>query len=64
MALLAGDAKRLGMMREFLGPLVRAYPDCISEAIEILIRRPNEVRKVITSGGYLPPEEHGGFLDR
>lgn len=45
--------------------LIQARPDALLEAVEVLIRRPDDVRRVLTRYGYSSPEEGaiGGYLD-
>ena len=44
--------------------LLRGRPEALVEAVEILIRRPDAVRTVLTRFGYTDPATIGGFLDR
>jgi hypothetical protein len=44
--------------------LLKARPEALVEAVEILIRRPEAVRTVLTRFGYTDPDTIGGTLDR
>jgi len=44
--------------------LLNARPQALAEAVEILIRRPEAVRAVLTRFGYTDPDTIGGYLDR
>jgi len=44
--------------------LLEGRPQALVEAVEILIRRPDAVRSVLTRFGYTDPATIGGFLDR
>jgi 4-amino-4-deoxy-L-arabinose transferase-like glycosyltransferase len=44
--------------------LLKARPEALVEAVEILIRRPGAVRNVLTRFGYTDPDAIGGYLDR
>jgi 4-amino-4-deoxy-L-arabinose transferase-like glycosyltransferase len=44
--------------------LLKARPEALVEAVEILIRRPDAVRTVLTRFGYTAPDVIGGYLDR
>jgi hypothetical protein len=44
--------------------LLLARPRALVEAVEILIRRPDAVRTVLTRSGYTDPAAIGGYLDR
>ena len=43
--------------------LLRGRPQALVEAVEILIRRPDDVRTVLTRFGYTDDAVIGGFLD-
>jgi hypothetical protein len=52
--------------RDFLGTLLRGRPEALVEAVEILIRKPTEVRRVLTRRGYTELDESGqsnSYLD-
>jgi hypothetical protein len=53
--------KRGGLFGE---RLLNARPEALVEAVEILIRRGDAVRAVLTHPGYLDPRSMGGELDR
>ena len=44
--------------------LLEGRPQALVEAVEILIRRPEAVRAVLTRFGYTDPDSIGGYLDR
>lgn len=44
--------------------LLRGRPQALIEAVDILIDRPDDVRKVLTRYPYTDPAEIGGYLDR
>jgi hypothetical protein len=44
--------------------LLKARPQALVEAVEILIRRPGAVRNVLTRFGYTDPDAISGYLDR
>jgi hypothetical protein len=44
--------------------ILKGRPQALVEAIEILIRRPEAVRTVLTRFGYTDPDTIGGYLDR
>jgi hypothetical protein len=48
----------------FSSRLLKARPAALVEAVEILIRRPESVRTVLTRFGYTDPATIGGYLDR
>ena len=69
------DARRLlAILRRYDQPrqpggrlsrrLLNARPEALVEAVEILIRRPDAVRAVLTRPGYTDPATIGGYLDR
>lgn len=43
--------------------LLRARPEALPEAVEIVIRRPDALRKVLLRQGYTDPKSIGGYLD-
>jgi 4-amino-4-deoxy-L-arabinose transferase-like glycosyltransferase len=47
-----------------LAVLLRQRPEAVPEAVEMLIRRPDAVRAVLTRYGYTDPATIGGYLDR
>jgi hypothetical protein len=49
--------------QRFAAILLRARPDAVLEAVEILIRRPEAVRTVLTRFGFTDPDAVGGYLD-
>jgi 4-amino-4-deoxy-L-arabinose transferase-like glycosyltransferase len=50
--------------RSFSANLLRTRPEALTEAVEILIRRPDAVRRVLTRAGFTDPSALGGYLDR
>ena len=44
--------------------ILKGRPQALVEAVEILIRRPEAVRAVLTRFGYTDPDTIGGYLDR
>ena len=44
--------------------VLKGRPQAVVEAVEILIRRPDAVRAVLTRFGYTDPATIGGYLDR
>jgi hypothetical protein len=48
----------------FSDRLLKARPQALVEAVEIVIRHPDAVRSVLTHPGYTDPAAIGGFLDR
>jgi 4-amino-4-deoxy-L-arabinose transferase-like glycosyltransferase len=50
--------------RSFSANLLRSRPEALAEAVEILIRHPDEVRRVLTRPGFTDPSAIGGYLDR
>ena len=48
----------------FLDRLLKARPEALVEAVEILIRHTAEVVQVMTRYGYTDPQSIGGYLDR
>ncbi len=44
--------------------LLRARSEALTEAVEIVITRPDAVREVLTRESYTDPESIGGYLDR
>ena len=63
------DAKTLRSVLSRFGPsaanhvLVRR-PQAVVEAVEILIDRPDDLRRVLSTPGYTDPTAIGGPLDR
>ena len=53
-----------GSAEPFLPRLFRGRPEALCEAIDILIRRPIEIRAVLNRAGYTDPDRIGGPLDR
>ena len=49
--------------RSWVGGLLRNRPEALSEAVEILIARPDAVRSVLLRPGYTHEASIGGFLD-
>jgi len=50
--------------RDFSGILMRARPEGLSDAVEILIRHGSTLRKILLRAGYTDPNWIGGPLDR
>jgi Dolichyl-phosphate-mannose-protein mannosyltransferase len=50
--------------RKWVGQLLNNRPEALSEAVEILIKRPEAVRSVLLRAGYTDEASIGGFLDR
>jgi hypothetical protein len=48
----------------FASDLLKRRPDALLDAIEILCRRADAVRRVMTRYGYTDPDSIGGYLDR
>jgi len=46
-----------------LAILLSADRPALEEAIEIIERRPDDVRRIVTTPGYIPAERFGGYLD-
>jgi hypothetical protein len=44
--------------------LLKARPEALVEAVEILIARPDAVRSILLHPGYIDPDTVGGFLDK
>jgi 4-amino-4-deoxy-L-arabinose transferase-like glycosyltransferase len=67
---LSTDAARLrDLLTASFGPralrtLLQNRPEALVEAVEILIRRPDALRKILSRSGYTDPESIGGDLDR
>lgn len=50
--------------RFWLDRLLKARPEALVEAAQIVIGRPDDVARVLTTYGYTDPETIGGYLDR
>ncbi|GIW86180.1 MAG: hypothetical protein KatS3mg108_0504 [Isosphaeraceae bacterium] len=61
---LAAIVTRYDRGGPFSERLLRQRPEALIEAVEILIRRPEAVRRVLTRYGYTDPATIGGYLDR
>ena len=55
---------RYDSQSRFSAELLRRRPEALAEAVAILIRRPEEVRKVLTRAGFTDPRWIGGPLDQ
>ena len=70
-ALEAPEPRRLRAILErfdspghsFADDLLRRRPEALVEAVDLLIQRPEAVRRVLTHPGYTMPEEIGGPLE-
>jgi 4-amino-4-deoxy-L-arabinose transferase-like glycosyltransferase len=61
---LAAIVTRYDRGAPYSAELLRRRPAALVEAVEILIRRPEAVRRVLTRYGYTDPATIGGYLDR
>lgn len=52
-----------GQVMPDLAVLLSTDRPALEEAIEIIERRPDDVRLIVTTPGYLPAERFGGYLD-
>ncbi|MFO0891005.1 MAG: glycosyltransferase family 39 protein [Isosphaeraceae bacterium] len=64
--LMTSDATAEGVefRKFFLDRLLKARPEGLVEAVQILLAHPDEVRRVMLRYGYTDPRWIGGFLDR
>ncbi len=46
------------------GFLLEIRPEALVEAVDLIIRRPDDLRAILLSARYLEPEEIGGYLDQ
>ncbi|MDB5353486.1 MAG: hypothetical protein JWN86_4733 [Planctomycetota bacterium] len=53
----------LNRYRNRTAMLLRARPEALPEAVEILIRRPEALRRILLHQAYLDPKTIGGYLD-
>jgi hypothetical protein len=51
-----------GAVNPNLDRLLRHAPEAVDRAIDILVQRPDDVRTVLLSPGYLRPERFGGYF--
>ena len=61
---LYGDLVRFDHEAPFSTDLLKKRPQALLDAVEILCRRPDAVRAVMTRYAYTDPEHIGGYLDR
>jgi hypothetical protein len=61
---LSDDPQDQRKWRGWVEALLRARPEGLAEAVEILIAHPDDVRAVLTRSRYTDPAEIGGPLDR
>ena len=58
------NAKSVETRQFFLDRLLKARPQGLVEAVQILLAHPYEVIRVMTHYGYTDPQTIGGYLDR
>lgn len=57
------EGRSRAVRRDLLDQLLRARPEGLTEAVAILVDRPEAVVRVLTRYGYTDPATVGGFLD-
>jgi hypothetical protein len=64
MNLMSAEPNPNGPRHYFTNQLLRARPEALVEAIQIINLHPDEIVHVLSRYGYTDPRTIGGYLDR